>query len=179
MNGTDHDLLACMAQGSPADGREALAALYARHAGAVLRFLVATFHNPHDAEDVLQETFLAANRFAHTFRSGDARPWLLTLASNRMRDLRRSGGRRSRRERQVSLPEGTADPAAELGAGADLEGHLAQLSNRNRTVIELRFVQKLPHSQAAQVLGVSLRTEKVWVEQAIGELRKLLGGDFK
>src|SRR5215207_3031988 len=38
--------------------------------------------NEGDAEDVVQEAFLRALRHFHTFKGGDARPWLLVIVRN-------------------------------------------------------------------------------------------------
>jgi RNA polymerase sigma-70 factor (ECF subfamily) len=38
--------------------------------------------NTHDAEDVVQESYLRAFRFFHGFQGGDARPWLLKIVRN-------------------------------------------------------------------------------------------------
>src|ERR1044071_8335541 len=38
--------------------------------------------NDRDAEDVVQEAFLRALRHFHTFKGGDARPWLLAIVRN-------------------------------------------------------------------------------------------------
>jgi RNA polymerase sigma-70 factor (ECF subfamily) len=36
-------------------------------------------HDPHDAEDVVQEAYFRALKFFHSFRGGDGRAWLLTI----------------------------------------------------------------------------------------------------
>ena len=38
--------------------------------------------NDHDAEDIVQESFLKALGAIHTLRAGDARPWLLSIVRN-------------------------------------------------------------------------------------------------
>ena len=42
---------------------------------------------------------------------------------------------------------------------------------RAATLLELRFVQDLPHAHVAEVLGVSLRTAKHWAGDALTALR--------
>lgn len=38
--------------------------------------------NAHDADDLVQNAYLRAYRFADGFRGGDARAWLLTIVRN-------------------------------------------------------------------------------------------------
>lgn len=168
MSGDDRELLARLCGGPPRQASDALAELYARHAGAVLRFL-GRLLDPHLAEDVLQDTFLTASRRAHGCRGGDARPWLLAIAGNRARDLRRAGSRRSAREKAAARSEEVAPAHA-----AELEPVLRALADRDRVVLELRFTQDLTHAQVAAVLGVSERTAKSWAARALEHLRERL-----
>src|SRR5438132_364577 len=66
-----------------AQDRLALHALYARHAGAIGRFLRDLLGNPAAAADATQETFVRAFRRIPTLRD-DARllPWLFGIARN-------------------------------------------------------------------------------------------------
>ena len=169
MTGDDRELLACLEGGPPPAAREALAALYARHGGVVLRFLRRLLGEANDAEDVLQDTCLTLTRRAGAFRGDDALPWLLAIAGNRARDLRRQGGRRVRRERAASRPETVAEEDAPV-----LDEALAALSERDRVVIELRHTQGLTHAQVAATLGVSVRTAKTWATRALEALRQHL-----
>ena len=174
MPGTDRQLLARISSGSDASAREALAELYRRHGGSVLRFLKQVLPDPNDAEDVLQETFLAAARHAGRAAGDDARPWLTAIAANRVRDLHRGRNRRKRREREASQrPAEASSPAADE-PGARLESALALLGERDRAVIELKHIQGLEHSEVAQVLGISLRTAKTWSAAALTALRARL-----
>src|SRR5689334_11270689 len=54
-------------------------------------------HDPHEAEDAVQEAFLRAMRHFEGFRGGDGRAWLLSIVRNacftRFR-RRRAGGER-------------------------------------------------------------------------------------
>ncbi|MDP1555058.1 MAG: sigma-70 family RNA polymerase sigma factor, partial [Hyphomonas sp.] len=83
--------------------------LVARHQAAVFRFARAATGGPAAAEDVLQETFLAAWRAAGTFQGRSAvRTWLLTIARNQAWHHRERAGR---------LPADDA-PLPELGEAA-------------------------------------------------------------
>src|SRR3954449_11415340 len=64
------------------------------HRDQLARFLAATV-GPHDAEDCLQETLIAALRAYPRLRAGsNVRAWLFTIARNKALDEHRARGRR-------------------------------------------------------------------------------------
>jgi RNA polymerase sigma-70 factor (ECF subfamily) len=84
---TDADLVDRARQGDPA----AFGELVDRHRTAVYRAALAALGSHADADDVAQETFVAAYRRLSSFR-GDAsfKTWLLTIAWNQSINRRRS-----------------------------------------------------------------------------------------
>jgi RNA polymerase sigma-70 factor (ECF subfamily) len=84
---TDADLVNRARQGDPA----AFGELVDRHRTAVYRAALAALGSHADADDVAQETFVAAHRRLDGFR-GDAsfKTWLLTIAWNQSINRRRS-----------------------------------------------------------------------------------------
>ncbi len=84
---TDADLVDRARQGDPA----AFGELVDRHRAAVFRAALAALGSHADADDVAQETFVAAYRRLRGFR-GDAsfKTWLLTIAWNQSINKRRS-----------------------------------------------------------------------------------------
>ena len=84
---TDADLVNRARQGDPA----AFGELVDRHRTAVYRAAMAALGSHADADDVAQETFVAAYRRLKGFR-GDAsfKTWLLTIAWNQSINRRRS-----------------------------------------------------------------------------------------
>jgi len=171
---TDLALLADVHAGPREPAREALRALYERHAESILTFLCRLESDVNLAEDILQETFLVAARNAGRFRSGSARPWLLSIAASRLRSARRA--RRRRREREEAVTRSELEEGAS-GARPDeeLERALSTLPATERAVLDLRFHAGLGFREAAEVLGVSLRTAKSWSASGLRRLRKALG----
>ncbi len=172
----DQALLGKMARGGREEAREALRLLYERHASAVLSFLRRLTPDMDLAEDILQDSFLTASRNAARFREGSARPWLLSIAASRLRATRLKARRRGRREQDAARPVGEIH---ELKAVLDheLEEALASLPPRERAVLDLRFHAGLGFREAAEVLGVSLRTVKSWSSSGLERLRKQLGSE--
>jgi RNA polymerase sigma factor (sigma-70 family) len=93
---SDADLLKRIVEG----GSEGLAALYDRHSAAVTRYAWALAADRHDAEELLQDTFVTLWRNAHRIRlvEASALPWLLVTCRNHARNLSR------KRSLQQALP---------------------------------------------------------------------------
>lgn len=127
------------------------------------------------AEDVLQETFLAAWRGASGYR-GDAseRAWLLTIARHA---AQRHGEREARhRPDEPELFElgrlagwGVEDPEAVAMRAQDrgrLERALRALAPADREVIALRDLDGLSGEEAAAILGLDLAATKSRLHRA-------------
>ena len=146
----------------------AFEALYERHHLGLLSFCRHMLGRPHDAEDVVQHTFLAADR---TFRSGRVpkavRAWLYTVARNRCVSLLRA-----RRDDQA-LPDAampaTESLAAEVERREELRHLLADLRtlpDDQRAALLLSELGDLSHAEVADVLGVRTAKVKALVFQA-------------
>ena len=82
----------------------------ARYGDAVLRVCYLTLLDAREAEDAAQETFLRAWRFMDRCEGRGDKTWLVRIALNVCRDVRRSRWRRMRKERNCNdrrAPEGT------------------------------------------------------------------------
>ena len=122
-------------------------------------------------EDAAQETFLKAVRHldAHAFR-GRFRAWLYKIAANTCAD-------RCRRETATEPLSDSPyiDPGFErTELGIDLGAALAALPEAQREVVLLRYVHGLKLREAAEVLGVPLRTAQSRERAALKALKKLL-----
>lgn len=152
----------------------ALRELYDRYAAAVLHLATASV-GPHDAEDVVQTTFVAAWQARHTFdpRRGSLFGWLLAIARRRVVDRIRS---RSRDERAVEtarrarppVDDGLPDRVLDRLVVAD---ELARLPNEQRRVLELAFYDDLTQQQIVTVTGLPLGTVKSHLRRGMAKLR--------
>jgi RNA polymerase sigma factor (sigma-70 family) len=163
---SDAELLRAIANGSEASF-EQLRGRYGRAVARVCRAVAGT-----DAEDCEQEVFARIWRKAALFDPGrgSAAAWLLTLA--RRTALSMQAGRRP----PIPIPAGpqTAAEPHELDAFW-LEGALARLSERERTVIELAYYGDLSESAIAKRLRVPLGSVKSWKRRGLNRLASLLG----
>lgn len=167
----DLDLLRRAAAGD----RAAFDEFVERHQAAVYRFTRSLAGERPDAEDALQETFLAAWRGAATFRGeASVRTWLLTIARHAVSRQRR---------RRVDEPQ-RHEPLSDLGVAAGwgsetpeasairretrqrLQDALQRLLPGDREVLLLRDVEGLPGDETATVLGVTLPAMKTRLHRA-------------
>lgn len=164
------------------------------HQDALWRYLVARNPSHADAQDALQETFLAAYRGAGSFRGaapgGDegasARGWLLGIGRNVSRRLHR---------RRVGEPEHTL-PLEELGARAGwgspsvdpaflrrlesrdtLRHALGRLTPEDREILVLRELEGLPGEEVAHLLELGIPAMKSRLHRARLRLAAVLNGD--
>jgi RNA polymerase sigma factor (sigma-70 family) len=141
------------------------------HAEAIHRFLVALV-GPDDAEDVLQETLIAALRAYPRLRPGsNLRAWALAIARNKAIDSVRARGRRP-----VPVPALDDVPAP---AGAELDGDVweavRQLPEKQRAAVALRYGGDLRHREVAEAMGVSEEAARRSVSDGLKRLREELG----
>ncbi|QKG20797.1 RNA polymerase sigma factor [Actinomadura verrucosospora] len=162
---------------------ERFAALFRRHAPAIMRYTVRRLGQD-PAEDVVAETFLVAfgRRAAYDPARPDARPWLYGIATNLIRRHRRAEVRALR-----ALARGGADPVTEpftdavedrVHAGARsraLAGAIAALPAAQREVLLLVTWAELTYDEAAEALGVPPGTVRSRMNRIRRRLRDALG----
>src|SRR5262249_56556088 len=125
-----------------------------------------------DREDGEQEVFARIWRKAALFdpRRGSAAGWLMTVARRTAANVRR--GHATAPLDEESLAD-TAEPA-DVNAFW-LDGALARLAERERTVIELSYFDDLSESAIAGRLRVPLGSVKSWKRRGLNRLATLLG----
>ena len=152
----------------------------------IFRFLLASLRDRDAAENLTQETFLRAWSAREGFRGdSSAITWLTRIALNLVRDHTRTD--RFRFWRNVSK---TAVDASDLAAhlpppGASSESALiahqqlalvwetvGKLSERQRTIFLLRFVEDLELADIAQITSLPISTVKTHLYRALGTIRQ-------
>jgi len=137
------------------------------HRSEVHRFLRAAV-GPDDADDCLQETFMAALRAYPRLRSGsDLRAWVLTIARRKAVDAHRARARRP--IAMAEPPERRTPPPNE--ADPELWGEVRRLPDRQRTAVALRFASDLPYARIAEVMGCSEEAARRSVHEGLRRLR--------
>ncbi len=147
-----------------------------RHGPDVLGFLRATV-GPVDADDIFQETFLAALQAYPRADSRNLRAWIFTIARRKAIDEYRA---RARRPRPVDDPsEATRARRDGIGAGGtgpssgEVWSAVSALPPAQRAAVALRFVGDLRYREIATALGCSEQAARRRVADAIAALRDL------
>ena len=154
----------------------ALTGLVERHRTALVRMCCLCLGDASLAEDAAQETFFKAYRALDSFRGEcDEKTWLMRIAINTCRDMRRSRWTRhvDRRVTPEMLPEASA-PFDERDEELTLA--LMRLSPKQREAVLLRYYQRMSLAQTAQAMGVTVSTVSKQLGRALRSLRGILEG---
>ncbi len=150
------------------------------HRPALLRFARRYLRHEADAEDAVQEVF--ARVLSSGTEPDDFRVWAYTIARNVCLNRLRAYG---------------ADPVLRLATGVDLaadhtgeltrmaraedaealESVLAKLSDAQREVLVLRYLEDLGREEIAEVLGLTVAVVKSRLFEGVQRLRGLYGAD--
>nr|WP_211661761.1 sigma-70 family RNA polymerase sigma factor [Modestobacter muralis] len=167
------------------DGDEqALAVAYERWSGQLYGMAVRAFGPGPDAEDVTQQTFIAAwtGRAGYSAGSGPLPAWLVGICRHKIADVWAKRDRQRRQSEAVA-----ADVASRPGSHDDVDtrvadrvlllGELDQLGQPQRGIIELAFFEDLTHVQIAARTGIPLGTVKSHIRRTLERLRTRLEVD--
>jgi len=119
--------------------------------------------SPHDAEDIVQESYLRAFTFFDSFRGGDGRAWLFSIVRNTCYTwLRKNRAHDLMTEFDETL-HGTADanPESLQLRRADAESvrdALEKLPAEFREVLVLREMEGLSYKEIADIAGIAIGT---------------------
>jgi len=160
------------------------------HRPQIFRFLLSSTRDVDLAETLTQECFLKAHRNWASFRGeSTAMTWLMRIAINLQKDHwrnRRMQFWRHTQTNSVDLDEASDWlPSGESSAEQKLLAHervgqvwkaVEGLSERQRTVFLLRYVEELELSEIAGATGLNEGTVKAHLSRALARVRKELGG---
>jgi RNA polymerase sigma-70 factor (ECF subfamily) len=161
-------------------------ALVHTHYDAIYRLALSILADADEAEDAVQETFIAADRALDQYRGQSSiKTWLFAIAINQCRQMLR---RRKRRQTladawqaarlllpRPSLPE---DAVSKTETAVVLRQAVAELKEKHRLPIILRYAHNMTAPEIAQILQISEGTVHSRLHYARRELRhKLEIGD--
>ena len=178
-NSSEVALMGRLAEGDP----DAAEKFVADHADALYRFV---YHQVggvvQDAEDIVQETFLAAVRQAGRFRGQSRlRTWLFSIASHKVVDHWR------RQRRYAELPLLTEQQVADGGVTQEMSIEqmemcqvvrqgLLHLPPHYRTALILRYVEGFSVAETARVMQRSVKSVESILVRARRKLAEVLRG---
>jgi RNA polymerase sigma-70 factor (ECF subfamily) len=179
---TDGELLAAVVAG---DG-QAFASFYRRHLPIVVAFLLRETGDREVTADLTAEVFAAVFLVARRFRArgaGSARPWVLGIARNKLRESRRRGRIEDRARRRLAFePEVLDDDdlarVDELAAaGPPVLELVEQLPESQRDAVVSRVVDQRDYGEVARQLNCSELVARQRVSRGLARLRDQLTGD--
>lgn len=182
----------------------AFAALVERHTPSMLRVAAGYVPNREDAEEVVQETWIALLKGLDGFQGRSSlRTWLFTVLVN----IAKTRGVRERRETDVQVlafTGGTVDPARFREAGQEWAGHwkghrapepfpdtpegsvlgdeliamtrleLDKLPARQREVVTMRDVLGMESAEVSALLDISAANQRVLLHRGRAAVRQAL-----
>jgi RNA polymerase sigma-70 factor (ECF subfamily) len=172
---TDETLVGDILSGN----RDAFAVLVDRHKRGITNFIAASVRSSSDVADLAQETFLRAYAHLGTFNPelGRFSTWLYHIARNVVRtflgrSLRRPAAAELGDDRTLenTLADAShdADPSGGVlraEAQAEVRAALADLPERTRTVLSLRYYDNMDYQTIATTMGLSLGNVKTLIHR--------------
>ena len=138
----------------------------------VYRIALHYFGNPHDAEDVVQETFLRLYRQKQSFESDEhLRRWLMRVAINFCKDILKSPWRK----RRVALDKIPDQPIFDRPEQGALYREVMALPEQYRTVLNLYYYEELSTKEIAELLHLRQTAVTTRLSRGRAILKERLG----
>lgn len=166
------------------DPGQSFAELYDEEMPRLYRYIRCRVGSREEAEDLTADVFQRALKSWPRTRARlrSPRAWLFSIASNRVADHHRR--RQFLRVISMGQAAGSADDnpepeeeALQQQEVAELLGHLGELSERDRSILSLRFGGELSHREIGQVLRISEGAAAVALLRALRRLRRCYEGE--
>lgn len=156
--------------------------LYARHRGALYRFLLRQLRDNALADEFFQDVWQRVIAARHGWKPEAAfTTWLFRIAHNRLNDHWRARKHRppapedaDERMLQVADPETPERVLSEFEQRRQLQLALDELPDDQREVVLLRLEQELTLEEIGQITGVGRETVKSRLRYAMDKLRTRL-----
>lgn len=170
-------------EAAQAGDRAALETLLSGYLSPIYRFGMKMCRDRHDAEDVVQETLLAASRNVEDFRGASSlSTWLYSIARRACLRRRRRGKYEPEGFMSLESPrhggnladDKTHAPDEEAARGElsrALQRAIERLDESHREVLVLRDVQGLTASEVGEILGISVEAVKSRLHRARQAMR--------
>jgi RNA polymerase sigma-70 factor (ECF subfamily) len=162
------------------DRERAASLLVEEHAKAIGRACMALLGSQSEAEDVLQETLLAALDGLESFRGdGTLRAWLLSVARRRCARRLEARGRERDLKQSLAAPEAADAAVSAERASMALRARklLDEVRPTEREALVLRFAAELSFREVGRACGIDEAAARKRVSRGLARLRSLLGED--
>jgi RNA polymerase sigma-70 factor (ECF subfamily) len=178
----DEELMALVQTGDA----DAFEVVYDRHCDVAFSLAYRMCGRRANAEDVLQETFLALWRTGARYdrTRGSVRNWILRIVHNRSVDALRRGVVRDRRlfyeegaVERVAGAEDTEEQILDRERADEVRGALGVLPEEQRRVLELAYFGGFTHTEIASMLQMPVGTVKGRMRLGLAKLRLTLAAE--
>lgn len=162
---TDEELMQAYQTGET----EAFNELYARYSGRVYAYLANKVFDPSERQDLFQAIFLklhkARHRYSPKYRFA---PWLFTICRTSLVDYLRA--KKPEASSDPARPEAISDssPAEAIAAFPDA---MADLPEKQKKALEMRYQDGLEFSEIAERLKTSSGNVRQLISRALRKLR--------
>ncbi len=172
------ELLTSVAEGH----QDSFAAFYDATSRTIFGIVLSVLRDRAQAEEVTQEVYVDAWRFASRFDEAQGSPsaWLNTIAHRKAVDRVRSSERRAQRDQRSFdadaelLATDTSDLVVAADEGQRVRAALEQLTEAQRTAVRLAYFEGRTHREVAEFLEIPLGTVKTRIRDAMKRLRQHL-----
>jgi RNA polymerase sigma factor (sigma-70 family) len=133
---------------------------------------------PNEAEDCLQETFMAALRAYPRAHAGNLRSWVFTIAHRKVIDHHRAASREQPvADVQHAVDRRNSAPPADARLGMSprhsaIWAAVAALPPGQRAAVVLRFAADLRYREVGEALGTSEESARRNVHEGLKKLRR-------
>ena len=161
----------------------AFAELYDATSSRVYGLVLRVVRDPAQSQEVTQEAYLETWRTASRFdpARGSAMSWILTIAHRKAVDRVRSAEASTRRDtsyhqtNQTVAHDTTAEAATTVIEGQRVRKAMADLTDAQRTAIELAYFGGYTHTEVATLLDLPVGTAKTRIRDGLIRLRDTMG----
>lgn len=149
----------------------------------VLNYLIKMLRNREDAEDVMQETFVAFYKKMETISEEAHLSYLFRTAHNKALNLIKK--RKNRDKHAISYSEMEHIPAnapetEEVSENVEiLKSAFSQLPEKYATILEMQFYQKMSYREIAKILETTEKAVDSRLVRAKRKLKKIISQEIK
>lgn len=144
------------------------------YGNTLFRLCLVMLGNPHDAEDVLQETFMKYLQKAPDFREKEhEKAWLIKVASNRCRDILRL------RDKHVVYDMESIYEFTQDSSDSGILDALMTLPEKFKIVLILYYVEQYKTEEIAEMIGKSASAVKMRLQKGRRLLKEVYKKDYQ
>lgn len=135
---------------------------YEQYKTGIFRYVLSITHDPHLAEDILQDTFVQLIVGGIRFDPGKEQAWLYKVARNMCFDVLR----RNKKQQEISV----SAPYVEDQKWDFIE-LISPLPAIEQEIVTLKIISGLSHKEISKIVGLTVAGTKKRYERAIQKLR--------